>query len=66
MTEATDARERMFGNDALLEALSEDFGTGEDACRGACRTVKEKIDRFVGEAPQFDDMTMLCLYYAGK
>ena len=66
VTEATDAQEQMFGNDALLEALSEDFGAGEDACRGACRTVKEKIDRFVGDAPQFDDMTMLCLYYAGK
>ena len=66
VTEATDAQERMFGNDALLEALSRDFGTGEEACRNACRIVKEKIDGFVGDAPQFDDMTMLCLYYAGK
>jgi sigma-B regulation protein RsbU (phosphoserine phosphatase) len=31
-----------------------------------CRAVKEDIDRFVGDAPQFDDITMLCLYYAGK
>ena len=23
--------------------------------------VKEEIDRFVGEVPQFDDITMLCL-----
>ena len=25
--------------------------------------VKGEIDRFVGEAPQFDDLTMLCLEY---
>ena len=65
VTEATDAQEKMFGNDALLEALSRDFGAGDAACRSACRTVKERIDLFAGEAPQFDDITMLCLYYAG-
>ena len=27
------------------------------------RAVKEDIDRFVGEAPQFDDITMLCVEY---
>ena len=27
--------------------------------------VKEDIDEFVGQAPQFDDITMLCLKYLG-
>jgi hypothetical protein len=26
--------------------------------------VKTDLDGFVGEAPQFDDITMLCLYYS--
>ena len=29
------------------------------------RTVKKGIDDFVGEAPQFDDITMLCMEYRG-
>ena len=28
--------------------------------------VKEDIDRFVGQAPQFDDITMLCLEYTAR
>ena len=27
--------------------------------------VKEDLDRFVGSAPQFDDITMLCMHYNG-
>ena len=38
---------------------------GEDACRKICASVKQALDDFVGEAPQFDDITMLCLYYEG-
>ena len=28
--------------------------------------VKQSIDEFVGDAPQFDDKTMLCFDYYGK
>ena len=28
-------------------------------------TVKKDVDCFVGDAPQFDDLTMLCLRYNG-
>jgi len=28
--------------------------------------VKADVDTFVGEAEQFDDITMLCLNYAGS
>jgi sigma-B regulation protein RsbU (phosphoserine phosphatase) len=27
--------------------------------------VKADVDRFVGDAPQFDDLTMLCVRYNG-
>ena len=29
------------------------------------RLVRERIDDFVGDTPQFDDLTMLCLEYKG-
>ena len=56
----------MFGNDRLLELLSDDFGTGDDACRKICEAVRQRIDAFVEGEAQFDDMTQVCLYYAGK
>ena len=66
VTEATDNAEELYENDRLLAVLNRDYGTGAEACEAMCRVVKEDIDRFVGDAPQFDDITMLCLYYAGK
>jgi hypothetical protein len=66
MQTATDNAEELYENDRLLAVLNRDYGTGAEACEAMCRAVKEDIDRFVGDAPQFDDITMLCLYYAGK
>ncbi len=66
VTEASKKDESRFGNDRLLELLSQDFGTGEDACRRICATVKQRVDAFAEGAPQFDDITQFCLYYAGK
>ena len=65
VTEAVDLRETLFGGQRLLQALSAPFGGGEAACRAVCARVKEALDRFVGDAPQFDDITMLCLCYSG-
>jgi len=66
VTEAANEREEMFGEERLLEVLSASFGKGEEACRKICGTLKEEIDRFAGDAAQTDDITMLCLYYAGR
>ena len=60
VTEATDANNVLFGNDRLLAALNRDPGASAEQI---CKTVKESIDTFVGEAPQFDDITMLCIKY---
>jgi serine phosphatase RsbU (regulator of sigma subunit) len=60
VTEATDAHNILFGNDRLLAALNEDPDAAPEVI---CKNVKESIDFFVGEAPQFDDITMLCVKF---
>ena len=63
VTEATNANEELFGDDRLLQTLREARGM-EPA--EICPFVKSKIDEFVGDAPQFDDITMLALKFVGK
>ena len=62
VTEATNANEELFGDDRLLQTLREAHGK-EPA--EICPFVKSKIDEFVGDAPQFDDITMLALKFVG-
>ncbi|MBR5109763.1 MAG: SpoIIE family protein phosphatase [Clostridia bacterium] len=66
VTEATASGGKMFGNDRLLALLSEDYGAGDAACQKICETVRRSIDGFAEGEPQFDDITQVCLYYAGK
>ncbi len=62
VTEATDANTELYGEDRLLKALnSKEFENMEDLCHH----VKADVDAFVGEAPQFDDITMVALHYKG-
>ena len=63
VAEATDAQNQLFGTDRMIEALrrAED-GTPEEILQSVDHAVKE----FVGDAPQFDDLTMLCIHYIGK
>ena len=56
VTEATDLNNELFGEDRLIEAIKE---SGNMNMRYTCKLVKQKVDKFVGEAPQFDDITML-------
>ncbi len=62
VTEATDAREQLFGAERLLAAVNGHADLLPEALLGA---IKADIDTFVGAAPQFDDITMLALYYKG-
>lgn len=62
VTEATDARSRLYGEERLLSALR---ANGASDVAAVCRAVKADVDAFVGEAEQFDDITMLCLEYKG-
>ena len=61
--ESTDAGEKQFGTDRMLEALNKDPDAGP---MQLLKTVKEKIDKFVGESEQFDDITMLGFCYKGN
>ena len=61
--EATDADNQLYGTDRMLEALN---SLPEGNPKDMLKTVKDDVDLFVGEAPQFDDLTMLCLKYLGN
>ena len=56
VTEATNSNNELYGDERLRECLNKSSFSNAEAI---CRAVKENVDVFVGEAPQFDDMTML-------
>ena len=62
VTEATDAENQLYGSQRLHRALNDNLDANPEALLAA---VKADVDRFVGDAPQFDDITMLCLEYRG-
>ena len=58
VTEATDTADQLFGEDRLLAALT---AQAKAAPQRLLDGVHAEIDAFVGEAPQFDDITMLAV-----
>lgn len=60
--EATDASEQLYGTERMLSVLEQGkaLNAGE-----LLAGVKADIDVFVGDAPQFDDITMLAFKYRG-
>ena len=63
VAEATDADGNLFGTDRLLDSLNGVSGAMVKEIVGA---VNGAIDEFVKDAPQFDDITMMCVHYIGK
>ncbi|MBQ1395050.1 MAG: serine/threonine-protein phosphatase [Lachnospiraceae bacterium] len=63
VAEATDSDNNLFGIDRTIDALKENTSADSEE---VLRNVRAAVDRFVGEAEQFDDLTMLCLEYKGK
>lgn len=62
VTEATNAKSELYGMRRLERVL------GENSAKtpaGIIPAVRKDIDVFVGNAPQFDDITMLCMEYKG-
>ena len=57
--EATNISEEILGTDGVLAALNNDPDASPE---DLIRNVTEAIDAFAGEAPQFDDQTMLVLH----
>ncbi len=60
--EATDSEGKLFGTDRMLEALNQKPDASPTEVIPA---VTAAIAGFVGDEPQFDDTTMLCLRYFG-
>ena len=72
--EANNNQGELFGNERMLSSLEtskdqmsgEGGGSQEINLNQFLRLVRVQIDDFVGETPQFDDLTMLCLEYRSR
>ena len=61
--EATNGAQELFGTERMVEALRQgESGTPKETLEAVNRAVQA----FVGDAPQFDDLTMMCLAYQGR
>ena len=63
VTEATDESEQLYGEERLERVLNNNIDKKPEELLQA---VKEDIDAFVGDAPQFDDITMLSFEFKKK
>ena len=62
VTEATNMSEELYGEERLQKILEQHKDATPETI---CAEVKKDVDKFVGEAPQFDDITMLAIRYKG-
>lgn len=62
VTESINETEEQFGEERLKTVLNDNK---DDIPEDILKAVKTKLDTFVGEADQFDDITMLCVHYNG-
>ena len=63
VTEATRSDNVLFGTDRMIESLNKDPDADP---KTMLEKVRADIDEFVGDAPQFDDITMLGFKYMGS
>ena len=56
VAEATNANNELFGTERMLKALNQD---PQASPKTLLSNMKQAVDAFVGDAPQFDDLTML-------
>ena len=60
VTEATDRDDQLYGMERLEQVLAKNT---DKSPHDLLPLVKADIDAFVGDAPQFDDITMLCMEF---
>ena len=63
VTEATNADNELYGMERLEAILTKN---ADATPADLLPAVKADVDAFVGDAPQFDDITMLCLEFKKK
>lgn len=56
--EATDGSDILFGTERMIASLNR---AAQGSCQELLEALHRDVDQFVGEAPQFDDLTMLCI-----
>ena len=61
--EASNDRHEFFGIERTVQALNQDV---EAAPQEILENAHHAVNEFVAGAPQFDDLTMMCLQYNGK
>ncbi len=62
LAEANNSEEKLFGIDRTLAALNE---VPDADAEETLNAVRRAVDTFVGDAAQFDDLTMMCIVYHG-
>ena len=62
VAEATNVEMKLYGTDRMIDALNRH---AEETVEELLPSMKREVDAFVGDAPQFDDITMLGLRYFG-
>ena len=63
LAEATSGDTELFGTERALKVLNENK---DKSPQEIIEAEAKAVEEFVGDAPQFDDLTMLCLEYKGK
>ncbi len=63
VTEATNISDELFGEERLKDALDEN---ADKDMKGLLYAVEQAMEAFVGEAEQFDDITMLGIKFKGR
>ncbi|MBE6827895.1 MAG: serine/threonine protein phosphatase [Ruminococcaceae bacterium] len=63
VTEANNSDKELFGDDRLLKCFD---GIRNVSAEQLLSNVKNSVDEFVGDADQFDDLTMLCFIFKGN
>ena len=63
VTEANDSYEEFYGSDRLREVFEDTAG---NTIGDQVKVIREDIKTFVGNAEQFDDITILVLEYEGR
>lgn len=62
VTEATNSRNELYGEERLLQNINEHQS---ETPKQICHAISDSVRTFDGEAPQFDDITMLLLEFRG-
>ena len=63
VAEATNARKELFGMERTVDALNQ---AADKAPEEILQAVNGAVESFVGDAEQFDDLTMMCIEFKGK